>query len=110
MVAGVGFEPHDFRLMRPAKTTSSLSRYKTGAPGLNRTDYPRVTSPVHRQQCFRGIKLFMVDRERIELSIPGCKPDVFPLALTAHIETHYHKLQVRLRTFCKDNMFQYGRS
>ena len=26
----------------------------------------------------------MVDRERIELSISGCKPDVFPLALTAH--------------------------
>jgi hypothetical protein len=25
----------------------------------------------------------MVDRERIELSISGCKPDVFPLALTA---------------------------
>jgi hypothetical protein len=25
-----------------------------------------------------------VDRERIELSISGCKPDVFPLALTAH--------------------------
>jgi hypothetical protein len=24
-----------------------------------------------------------VDRERIELSISGCKPDVFPLALTA---------------------------
>ena len=30
----------------------------------------------------------MVDRERIELSISGCKPDVFPLALTAH-ETWY---------------------
>jgi len=29
-----------------------------------------------------------VDRERIELSISGCKPDVFPLALTAH-ETWY---------------------
>ena len=26
----------------------------------------------------------MVDRERIELSISGCKPDVFLLALTAH--------------------------
>ena len=25
----------------------------------------------------------LVDRERIELSISGCKPDVFPLALTA---------------------------
>ena len=37
MVAGVGFEPHDFRLMRPAKTTSSLSRYKTGAGGETRT-------------------------------------------------------------------------
>ena len=24
--------------------------------------------------------------ERIELSISGCKPDVFPLALTAHID------------------------
>ena len=30
----------------------------------------------------------MVDRERIELSISGCKPDVFPLALTAQI-TYY---------------------
>ena len=27
----------------------------------------------------------LVDRERIELSISGCKPDVFPLALTAQI-------------------------
>ena len=26
---------------------------------------------------------YLVDRERIELSISGCKPDVFPLALTA---------------------------
>ena len=25
----------------------------------------------------------LVDRERVELSISGCKPDVFPLALTA---------------------------
>ena len=31
----------------------------------------------------RPINTKMVDRERIELSISGCKPDVFPLALTA---------------------------
>ena len=58
MVAGVGFEPHDLLLMRQAKTTSSLPRYKTGASGLNRTDCLRVTNPAHRQQCFRGIKLW----------------------------------------------------
>ena len=29
-------------------------RIKTGAPGLNRTDYLRVTNPAHRQQCFRS--------------------------------------------------------
>lgn len=35
-----------------------------GAFGLNRTDYPRVTNPVHRQQCFKS--LFMVGVARFE--------------------------------------------
>ena len=37
LVAGVGFEPHDFWLMRPARTTASLTRNKTGGPNGIRT-------------------------------------------------------------------------
>ena len=36
----------------------------------------------------------MVDRERIELSISGCKPDVFPLALTARNWSEYKDLNL----------------
>jgi hypothetical protein len=43
---------------------------------------------VPNQVCYRTTLYSdknLVDRERIELSISGCKPDVFPLALTAQI-------------------------
>ena len=56
-----------------------------GAGDRVRTDDNHVGNVALYQLSYTRIKnyLSMVDRERIELSISGCKPDVFPLALTA---------------------------
>ena len=55
---------------------------KLGAPRQNRTAITGLQNP-----CTTIVLVGrnLVDRERIELSISGCKPDVFPLALTAHV-------------------------
>lgn len=46
---------------------------------------PSSTSAYETERYLLQPAINLVDRERIELSISGCKPDVFPLALTAQI-------------------------
>jgi hypothetical protein len=48
----------------------------------------RKFTPLHRDSNNKLPQFAMVDVERIELSIPGCRPSVFPLALHAHWGGH----------------------
>ena len=44
-----------FRITLKTHTGECNLAAALGAPGLNRTDYLRVTNPAHRQQCFRSV-------------------------------------------------------
>ena len=65
--------------------TSSIKGFKGKNLVAGDGNAPSSTSAYETERYLLQPALNLVDRERIELSISGCKPDVFPLALTAQI-------------------------
>ena len=75
--------PHGASLSRPLKRwhdREARAAVRGGTPLVSSASNCNLT-PITRATTRGG--LLQVDSERIELSIPDCKTDVFPLALTA---------------------------
>ena len=91
-VEGIEPPPHG---PKPRMIPFHHTEKKIGALCKNRTHTPGLQNRTSTIKDKRAKNL--VDRERIELSISGCKPDVFPLALTAQSNIQL----ISLYTVCK---------
>jgi hypothetical protein len=83
LVSDEGFEPP-----LPAPKAGALPGYANRRKNwCSRSESNRL-SPGYKSGASPAMlqERNLVDRERIELSISGCKPDVFPLALTAQFD------------------------
>lgn len=84
MVAEVGFAPTKLALgiMRPATLTTRTLCYMATCTGFE----PVWFSPWQGDDyCQVVLQAILVDCEGVEPSLSGCKPDVLPLSLTAHV-------------------------